>query len=125
MVDKKLVAYVLRESQKVSQWAKKERNLARTTEDKQKYNKYYIQARMDIAGLYLLEGRHVNLVGYKQHLQVIRDSYNEYGELIKTNKILKEKLDYPEQIQVRIDRYMCLRQGLKMLYQKVKNNDED
>ena len=121
MLDKKYLREIENEVNQAMGWARtkaKERGTSPIM--KVKYKGYYYDSRMELAGLYLLEGRTVNLTGYEEYLPLIPALYNNYTALIATNKKLLETTNWPELVNVRIKKYRYIKKGLKLLNEKLK-----
>lgn len=123
MVDKKYLREIIKETMKSMSWAKESRKHAKSQEDKDKYLRYYKQSRVELAGLYLVDGRAIITTGYEEYIPLIKSLYKEYGMLIQTNLKLRNNGIYPELVTVRIRKYKYIRKGLKMLHEEITRED--
>lgn len=123
MADKKYLREIIKETMKSMSWAKESRKHAKNQEDKDKYLRYYKQSRVELAGLYLVDGRAIITTGYEEYIPLIKSLYKEYGMLIQTNLKLRDNGIYPELVTVRIRKYKYIRKGLKMLHEEITKED--
>lgn len=123
-MDDKYMKEIIDETIKTMSWARQAAKTApERTPLRRKYTKYYKLSRIELAGLYLMQGRVVNLTGYETHIPLIRESYESYRKLIETNKKLMETTTWPEQVSVRLKKYRYIRKGLKLLYEKLQEEE--
>lgn len=124
MDDSKYLKEVVDETIKTMNWAKQMRGSLERGPARTKYHRYYKQSRVELAGLYLLQERHVNLTGYEIYIPLIREEYRTYRKLLETNKKLLETTTWPELVNIRIKKYRYILKGLKLLYEKLQEQEK-